>query len=146
MLGFVTLEEQVQGSLTQERLVATLAGFFGGLGLLLAAVGLYGVTAQAVTARRAEIGIRMALGATVDGVVRLVLARTARLVAVGIVAGAALSIWAAKFVASLLYGLTPRDPVTFAGAALLLASVAALAAWLSARRVARFDPADVLRQ
>ena len=144
-LTFQTLDEQVQGSLTQERLVATVAGFFGALGLLLAAIGLYGVTAQAVSARRHEIGIRMALGATLDGVVRLVLTHTARLVAIGIAAGAALSIWAATFVGSLLYGMTARDPLTFAAAAVLLTVVAAIAAWLPARRAARIDPIETLR-
>ncbi len=146
LLTFVTLEEQVQGSLTQERLVATVASFFGGLGLLLAAIGLYGVTSQAVTARRAEIGIRMALGASVERVVRLVLKRVAQLVALGILLGAALSAWAATYVSTLLYGLQPRDPWTFAAASLLLIAIAALAAWFPARRAARIDPMRVLRK
>ena len=146
VLSFRTLDEQVKGSLTQERLVATVAGFFGGLGLLLAAIGLYGVTSHAVTSRRSEIGIRMALGASADGVVRLVLKRTAVLVALGVVGGAALSAWAVRYVGTLLYGLEPRDPWTFAGAAALLAAVAALASWLPAHRAARIDPMQVLRQ
>jgi ABC-type antimicrobial peptide transport system permease subunit len=135
ILTFTTLEEQVQGSLTQERLVATVAGFFGGLGLLLAAIGLYGVTSHAVTSRRAEIGIRMALGAGAHDVVRLVLSAF----------GAALSAWAATYVATLLYGLEPRDPWTFAAAAALLSAVAVLAAWLPARRASRIDPMQALR-
>jgi len=145
VLTFVTLEEQVQGSLTQERLVATVASFFGGLGLLLAAIGLYGVTSQAVATRRAEIGIRMALGASVQGVIRLVLKRVAQLVALGILFGAALSVWAAKYVGTLLYDLEPRDPSTFLGAAVLLTTVAAIAAWIPARRASRIDPIQVLR-
>ena len=145
ILTFTTLEEQVQGSLTQERLVATVAGFFGGLGLLLAAIGLYGVTSHAVTSRRAEIGIRMALGAGAHDVVRLVLKRTAKLVALGIAFGAALSAWAATYVGTLLYGLEPRDPWTFAAAAALLSAVAVLAAWLPARRASRIDPMQALR-
>jgi ABC-type antimicrobial peptide transport system permease subunit len=145
VLTFRTLEDQVQGSLTQERLVAALAGFFGGLGLLLAAIGLYGVTSQAVTARRAEFGIRMALGASADGVIRLVLTQTGLLVAVGIAAGAALSAWAATYVSTLLYGLEPRDPGTFAAAAGLLIAVAAIAAWLPARRASRVNPIEALR-
>jgi hypothetical protein len=80
VLSFRSLDDQIAASLTQERLVATLAGFFGVLGLLLAAVGLYGVTSHAVTSRRAEIGIRMALGASASGVVALVLRRVAWLV------------------------------------------------------------------
>ena len=120
MLSFRTLDEQIAASLTQERLVATLAGFFGVLGLLLAAVGLYGVTSYAVTSRGAEIGIRMALGASSRGVVAMVLRRVAWLVGTGIVLGAGLSMWAATFIRTLLYGLDARDPVTFVSAAALL--------------------------
>ena len=145
VLSFRSLDEQIAAALTQERLVATLAGFFGVLGLLLAAVGLYGVTAYAVTSRRAEIGIRMALGASASGVVALVLRRVAWLVRAGIVLGAGLSMWAARFITTLLYGLEARDPVTFAAAATLLMLVAALAAWLPARRASRIDPMRVLR-
>ena len=115
------------------------------LGLLLAAVGLYGVTASAVTSRRAEIGIRMALGASAKGVVAMVLRRVAWLVGFGIVLGAALSAWAARFITALLYGLDARDPLTFVSAAALLTLVAALAAWLPARRASRIDPMRVLR-
>lgn len=145
LLSFHSLEEQVNASLTQERIVATLAAFFGGLGLLLAAIGLYGLTAYAVTSRRAEIGVRMALGADAHTVVRLVLGRVAWLVGAGIVAGAALSAWAATFARTLLYGLDPRDPLTFAGAALVLIAVAWVAAWLPARRASRIDPVIALR-
>jgi len=146
VLSIRTLEAQMAASLTQERLVATLAGFFGVLGLLLAALGLYGVTSAAVTARRAEIGIRMALGARADGVVRMVLGSIAWLVGLGIAAGAALSAWAATFTQSLLYDVQPRDPLTFGAAALTLIAVATLAAWLPARRASRIDPVQVLRQ
>jgi putative ABC transport system permease protein len=144
-LTFRPLADQVNASLTQERLVAMLAGFFGGLALLLAGLGLYGVTAYAVSRRRTEIGIRMALGAAPSGVIRLVLARVSLLVAAGIVAGCGLSLWAAKFVSTLLYGLPPRDPVTMVGAAVALAAVGALAGWLPAYRASRIDPAEVLR-
>jgi ABC-type antimicrobial peptide transport system permease subunit len=113
--------------------------------LLLAAVGLYGVTSHAVTSRSAEIGIRMALGASGTGVVAMVLRRAAWLVGIGILLGAGLSAWAATFVQTLLYGLEPRDPLTFAGAALLLMLVAAVAAWVPARRASRVDPMRVLR-
>jgi ABC-type antimicrobial peptide transport system permease subunit len=141
----VTLEDQVKGSLTQERLVATVGAFFGGLGLLLAAIGLYGVTSEAVTSRRAEIGIRMALGASARRVIRVVLRRVAQLVALGIVLGAALSAWASTYISSLLYGLQPRDPWTFAAAAALLVLVAGCAAWLPARRAALVEPGFTLR-
>jgi ABC-type antimicrobial peptide transport system permease subunit len=87
----------------------------------------------------------MALGATADGVVRLVLKRIAILVTFGILIGAGLSAWAGSYVRTLLYDLEPRDPWTFAGAALLVTLVAALAAWLPARRASRIDPMQALR-
>jgi ABC-type antimicrobial peptide transport system permease subunit len=145
VLSFRSFGEQIDAALTQERLVAALAAFFGMLGLVLSAVGLYGLTAYAVVSRRAEIGIRMALGASSDGLVRLMLRRVAWLVAWGIAIGACLSAWASTLVRSLLYGLEPRDPVTFAGSALLLVVVASIAAWLPARRATRIDPMSVLR-
>ncbi len=144
-LTFRPLADQVNAALTQERLVAMLAGFFGGLALLLAGVGLYGVTSYAVSRRRTEIGIRMALGAAPAGVVRLVLTRVTLLVSAGIAAGCGLSMWAARFVSTLLYGLQPRDPVTMVSAAMALAAVGALAGWLPAYRASRIDPAEVLR-
>ena len=145
-LQFRALADQVSSSLAQERLIAMLAGFFGGLALLLAGLGLYGVTAHAVTRRRAEIGVRMALGAAQGCIIRLILARVAVLVVAGIIAGSLLSWWTARYVgASLLYGLEARDPSTFAIAAVVLALTAAVAGWLPARRAARVDPASVLR-
>jgi putative ABC transport system permease protein len=145
-LTFRPMADQVDGSLTQERVVAMLSGCFGVLALILAALGVYGVTAYAVARRRSEIAIRMALGAAPFGVVRLVLVRVSILVAVGIVTGGAVSLWASRFVASLVYGLEPRDPSTFVGASMTLIIVAALAGWLPARRAARLDPAEVLRE
>jgi predicted permease len=145
-LRFRPLADQIDGSLAQERIVAMLSGFFGGLALLLAAIGLYGVTSYAVSRRRTEIGIRMALGADARGIIRLVLRRVALLVGAGIVVGAAISLWASRFVGSLLYGLEPRDPVSFAAAAVLLAAIGAIAGWLPARRATRIDPAQVLRE
>jgi putative ABC transport system permease protein len=122
-----------------------LSGFFGGLALLLAGFGLYGVTSYAVSRRRAEIGIRMALGAAPGGVIRLVLARVALLVGTGVVAGIVVSLWVARFAEALLFGLAPRDPATLAAAALILAAVGALGGWIPARRASRIDPAQVLR-
>lgn len=145
-ITFRPLAAQVEASLAQERVVAILSGFFGLLALLLAGIGLYGVTTYAVSRRRAEIGIRMALGADARGVVRLVLRRVAVLVVAGIVIGSAISLWAAKFASTLLYGLEPRDPGTFAGAVVVLAFIGTLAGWLPARRAAKIDPAEVLRQ
>ncbi len=141
-----TLADQVNASLLQERLVAMLSGFFGAVALLLAGLGLYGVTAYAVSRRRTEIGIRLALGARPGGVVRLVLRRVALLVGTGVVVGGVASLWAARFAGSLLYGLQPRDPWTLGAAAAVLAGVGALAGWLPARRASRVDPARVLRE
>ena len=141
-----TMSDRVDAALTQERILASLSGFFGGLALILAALGLYGVTSYAVTRRRTELGIRMALGAAPAGVVRLVLRRVTLLVGLGVLAGAGVSIWASKFVATLLYGLEPRDPATLAGAVVVLAAVGALAGWIPAHRASRIDPAEVLRE
>jgi putative ABC transport system permease protein len=140
------LEDQVNASIAQERLVATLAGFFGALALLLAALGLYGITAYAVTRRNIELGIRMALGTPPAGVVRLVLARVALLVGGGVAAGVVTSVWATSFIGSLLFDVTPRDPATMSAAIGVLCAVGALAGWVPARRAARIDPAQVLRE
>ena len=144
-ITFRPLADQVGASLLQERLIAGLAGFFGGLALLLAGLGLYGVTSYAVSRRRTEIGIRMALGAQPAGVVGMVLRRVAILVGAGAIVGVGAALWASQFVATLLYGLQPRDPVTLAGAVLVLAAIGVAAGWLPARRAARIDPARVLR-
>jgi hypothetical protein len=145
-LTFTPLADRIDGSLAEERVVATLSGFFGALALLLAAIGLYGVTSYAVGQRRTEIGIRLALGAEPGSVMRLVLARAAVLIGSGLILGAAVSLWAGRFAAALLYGLEPRDPLTTFAAVLVLAAAGALAAWLPAQRAARIDPAEVLRQ
>jgi predicted permease len=140
------LDEQVRASLTQERLVAMLSGFFGALALLLAGIGLYGVTAYAVSRRKNEMGIRVALGATPGRVHRLVLGRVALLVGTGIAVGTGLSLWAARFVGTLVYGFEPRDPLTLSTAAAVLLVVGAVAGGIPARRAGRVDPAAVLRQ
>jgi len=144
-LTFRPIADQVNESLAQDRLVAILAGFFGALALLLAALGLYGVTAHAVAQRRGEIGIRMALGATPVGIVRIVLGRVTLLVAGGIGVGTVASVGASKLTASLLYGVGPRDPATLTGACVVLAMVAAIAGGVPAYRASRIDPAAVLR-
>jgi putative ABC transport system permease protein len=145
-LSFRPLSDQVNASLTQERIVAMLSGFFGGLALLLAALGLYGVTSYAVSRRRTEIGIRMALGAPPESVIRLVLARVAVLVAIGVATGTAISVWSSQYVSSLLFGLQPTDPTALIGSIALLAAVSAVAGWLPARRASQIDPVAVLRE
>ena len=143
---FGTFDQLIEATLTQERLTALVSAFFGALALLLAAVGLYGVVAHGVRARQPEIGLRMALGAAPSSIVGLVFQRVGLLIMAGLALGAAGSFWAARFVETLLFQLHPRDPLTFAGAAAVLAVVGALAAWLPARRAARLDPVTVLRE
>jgi predicted permease len=144
-LAFRSMADQVGAGLAQERLLAILSGFFGGLALLLAALGLFGTTAYDVARRRTELGIRMALGAAPATVVLLVLARVAKLVGMGVLLGSFVSLWASSFIATLLYGLQPHDPSTLIGAVAILATVAAMAGWLPAWRASRIDPAKVLR-
>jgi len=144
-LSFHSLKEDVRDATMQERVLAMLSAFFGGLALLLAGLGLYGVMSYAVSRRRTEIGIRMALGAGPAGAVRLILVRVAALVGCGVVVGGLLSMWAVQFVSSLLFGLQPRDPMVLIASALVLAIVGGLAGWLPARAAARIDPAEVLR-
>src|SRR5262249_3246735 len=129
-----------------DRLLAKLSAFFGALALLLAGLGLYGVTAYAVSRRRIELGIRMALGATPASVVRKVLSKATILVGGGAAARAILRLWASRFAASPVYGISPRDPVTFIGAVLLLVAVAIVAAALPAWRAGSIDPAATLRE
>jgi ABC-type antimicrobial peptide transport system permease subunit len=109
-------------------------------------MGLYGVTSYSVNRRRGEIGIRLALGANPVGVVRLVMARVGGLVLAGVAIGGAMAYWASGLIAALLFGLGPRDPLTFAIAVGVLALAGALAGWLPARRAARIDPVRVLRE
>jgi putative ABC transport system permease protein len=145
-ITFRPLADYVNASVARERIVAMLAGFFGGLALLLASLGLFGLTSYSVERRRTEIGIRMALGAAPSGVIGLVLSGATVLVAIGIAAGATLSLWAARFVGALLYQVEARDPVTLISAAATLAAIAAIAAAVPAYRASRLDPATVLRE
>jgi putative ABC transport system permease protein len=145
-ITFRPLTDFVNASIVQERIVAMLTGFFGGLALLLAGLGLFGLTSYTVERRRAEIGIRMALGAAPSGVIGLVLSGITALVAIGVIVGATLSLWAARFVGALLYQVEARDPVTLVSAAATLAAIAAIAAAIPAYRASRIDPATVLRE
>jgi predicted permease len=140
------LSDQVAGRMVRERVMAMLGGFFGLLALLLSAVGLFGVTSYAVNLRRAEIGVRMALGADVTRVLRLVLGRSTRLVAMGVAIGVGLSVWLSKFVGSLLYGLEPRDTPTLVSAIVVMLVIGTAAAFIPAWRAARIAPVEVLRE
>jgi putative ABC transport system permease protein len=143
---FRTFDQFIAATVTQERLMAMLSSFFGGLALLLAGIGLYGIVAQAVRTRQGEIGLRMALGAQPAGILRLVLRRVGVLIVVGLALGLAGSLWGAQFLGPLLFQVEARDPATFAGAAGVLVAAGVLAAWLPARRAALLDPATVLRE
>ena len=140
-----TLAEQVDESIAQERLMASLASGFGGLGAVLAALGLYGLLAYTVARRTTEIGIRMALGATRRDVTRMVLNNALRLVCAGVVLGAPIAFWSERFAANLIVNLRvePVFPVAVAAAAMIV--VALVAAYVPARRAARVHPMDALR-
>jgi ABC-type antimicrobial peptide transport system permease subunit len=139
------MSEEVDATLVQERLLATLSTAFGGLALLLACIGLYGVMAYSVVRRTREIGIRMALGAERAAVLWRVLRESLWLVLLGAFAGLTLAVWAAPFAGDLLYELSPTDPAVFLGSAALLIVVAALASYLPARRASRIEPVVALR-
>ena len=136
---------QVEDSIRTEILMAKLAGFFGGLALLLAALGVYGLLAYTVTARTSEIGVRMALGAQKADVLRMVIAHGLRLIAIGVVVGIATALALTRFLGSLLYGVKPTDLLTFVAVSLILIVVALLACYIPARRAAKVDPMVALR-
>ncbi len=140
-----TQEAQLDVALSRERLLAALSTIFGGLALVLACIGLYGVMSYAVVRRTTEIGIRMALGARGGDVIRMVLRESAWLVALGIVVGLAAFAYLSRFVQSQLFALTPTDPATITIACALLGMAAAIAAFLPAWRAARVDPLIALR-
>lgn len=144
-LDFTTLERQVAESLQVPRTLATLSGFFGGLALLLAMIGLYGIMSYTVARRRNEIGVRIALGATQGRVVRMVMGEVGRIVIVGVAIGMILTLSVARLVSAFLYGVKPSDPVTMVLSAVVLAAVAICAAMLPAWRAARLDPVTALR-
>lgn len=141
----MTMEEAITIDRSSFVLVGQVTGSFAAVAILLAAIGIYGVTSYAVNARRREFGIRMALGAGRREVIVLVLRRWMALTAGGLIAGIAGALAVTRFLSSQLYHVKPTDPPTFAGTALLLAAIAALACYLPARRAAGCDPAQVLR-
>ena len=145
MLQARTMEQQVDNNVLQEKLVATLSGFFGVLALVLASIGLYGLLAHTVTRRSREIGIRMALGAERNAVLWMILKDALTLVLVGTVVGIPVALGLTKYVSSLLYGITPRDPLSTTAAVAALVGIAVFASYLPARRASRVDPNIVLR-
>lgn len=145
VLQTLTMEEQFDSTISQERIVTTLCGFFGSLAVLLAAIGLYGVMAHSVTHRYREIGIRMALGAQPGNVLWLVLRDTALMIAVGACIGLPAAFALTRLVSSFLFGLTPQDPLSITLATAGLIAVTALAGYIPARRATRIDPTVALR-
>jgi len=145
-VGFVmSMDDLVSDSLAPARVVTVVLGVFGGLALVMAAVGIYGVIANAAEQRTHEIGIRMALGARAGQILRTILAQGARLVLIGAAAGVTAALGLMRFISSVLYGVQPGDPGMFAAAAMLLSAVAMIACWLPARRATRVEPMVALR-
>jgi predicted permease len=142
---FFELQQQIRNNLLRERLLAILSGFFGILAAALVMVGLYGVVSYLVTRRRNELGIRIALGSTRTRIISLVMREAGRMLFVGTLVGAAISLLATRGASSILFGLKSWDPATLAFAIASLAAVAALASFLPAFRAARLDPVQALR-
>jgi ABC-type antimicrobial peptide transport system permease subunit len=144
--NLTTLDRVVASTVAQPRLVATLLGVFGALALALAILGIYGVISFNVVQRTREIGLRMALGADRGSVVRMVVARTARLSVTGVVAGTVGALALTRVLTTQLYGVQPADPLTFVIVALVLGGAALLAGYVPARRAASVDPVVALRE
>jgi predicted permease len=140
-----TIEEHLRSALFLPRLGGTLFGAFGIIGLLLAAIGLYGIMSYSVSRRTREIGIRIALGAQIGAVQRLIVRQGMLLAAAAVVLGLPAALVLAKFSSSFLYGILPHDLVTFLTVPLLLLGIALVACWIPARRAARVDPQRALR-
>jgi predicted permease len=145
LFDFKTQSAQIQGSLFQERLIARLSSFFGALSLLLACVGLYGLLSYEVARRTREIGVRMALGARPRDVLRFIVRQGVALSAAGAVLGILGALAATRFLASLLYGVQPDDPLTFAAVVLVLGLISVAACYIPARRAMCVDPMVALR-
>ena len=143
-VSFLTGAGMVDFALARDRLGARLAAFAGLLALLLTALGLGGVTAYQVTRLRPELAVRLALGSTRGRLVGLVLSRLLRRVVGGVAIGLGFGLWTSRIAESMLFGVEPRDPVVFAGAAVTLAVVGLLAGWVPAYRASRLDPARAL--
>jgi predicted permease len=140
-----TMEEHLRSALFLPRLAGTLFGIFGIVGLMLATVGLYGIMSYSVSRRTREIGIRIALGAQIGSVQRLIVRQGMLLTIIALALGVPVALLAAKFSSSFLYGVHPHDLITFVTVPLFLLGVALLACWIPARRAARVDPQSALR-
>jgi len=145
MTNIHTMDQIRADSVTQPRFESVLFGLFGGLGLVLAAVGIYGVISYSTALRTREIGIRMALGAQWADVLKMILGHGIKLAVVGVGIGLVLSLVLTRFLANLLYGVKAADPLTFAAVAVVLIGVALLAGYIPARRAMKVDPMVALR-
>jgi predicted permease len=145
-IEFTTLADQVDDSISRERLLAVMSSFFGALALLLALIGLYSVMSYNVARRRNEIGIRMALGAERWLVHKMVLGEVSSMVGIGLTVGLGATLTATRLLQSFLYDLAPNDPWTLTSAAAVLVATALLAGYIPARRASRLDPMDALRE
>jgi predicted permease len=145
VLDFKSLDYQVAGNFNQERLISRLTSLFGLLALILASVGLYGITAYSTARRTSEIGLRMALGANRGDVVSLVLRGAFRQVGLGLAIGIPVALLSARLMASQLYGVNTYDPLTLAAAVVILSAFAAVAGFIPARRAASIEPMNALR-
>jgi ABC-type antimicrobial peptide transport system permease subunit len=143
---FTSQSEQISQRFAQERLFARAYGAFGALAVLLACIGLFGLMSYHVARRTGEIGVRMALGAPRRAVIGMVMRESSGLVAIGLGLGLAAALWAGRFVETVVYGLSPDDPLTIGSAVALLAGVTALAAGVPARQAAHVNPIETLRQ
>jgi len=140
-----TVKELLDQGLWAPRMGAALLSVFGGIALILAVVGVYGVLSYSVTQQTPEIGIRMAMGASTNNVLRLVVKQGMRLAIVGLITGLVIAFAAMRLMSSLLFGISAHDPLIFGGVALILATAAVLACYIPARRAARVDPLVALR-
>jgi ABC-type antimicrobial peptide transport system permease subunit len=145
IVSFKSLDYQVADNFNGERLISRLTGLFGVLALILASVGLYGITAYSVARRTNEIGVRMALGANRGNVVTMVMRRALVLVAIGLAIGIPVALVGGRLMRTQLYGVSTYDPITLLGAVLVLAASAALAGFIPARRAASIEPMRALR-
>jgi predicted permease len=145
ILSVHTLNEQIDRRLITQRLIAELSAFFGGLALLMAAIGLYGVMSYAISRRTSEIGVRMALGASKNGVIWMVLRETLGLVAIGVAIGLPCAPLSGRLITSRLFGLTTADPISIVAAVAIILGATMLAGYVPALRAAHTDPMQALR-